>query len=152
MYSAFVLVGQQNVSAPNTQMLAPWTLLSGTLWQCCAWVSKTLPTSFAVNHRILPLLHRAYFTDPRLNKWLGKQWWGWWFETQSRPSWRHWNGQTIQVTQVVEHNNPFHDYGWVQFLFTGHFCTQPRWSNTWNTSSSFRISGIFYPVYCMKSF
>ena len=26
-----------------------------------------------------------------LNKRLSKQWWGWWFETQSRPSWRHIN-------------------------------------------------------------
>ena len=24
-----------------------------------------------------------------LNKRLGKQWWGWWFETPSRPLWRH---------------------------------------------------------------
>ena len=28
---------------------------------------------------------------PRLNKRLSKQAWGWWFETQSRPLWRHCN-------------------------------------------------------------
>ena len=28
-----------------------------------------------------------------LNKWLSKQWWSWWFETQSRPLWRHWIAQ-----------------------------------------------------------
>ena len=31
------------------------------------------------------------FIDLRLNKRLGKQW-GWWFETPSRPLWRHCNG------------------------------------------------------------
>ena len=31
------------------------------------------------------------FFDPRLNKRLSKQSWGWWFETPSRPLWRHRN-------------------------------------------------------------
>ena len=31
------------------------------------------------------------FFDLRLNKWLSKQSWGWWFETQSRSLWRHCN-------------------------------------------------------------
>ena len=29
------------------------------------------------------------FFDLRLNKWLSKQSWGWWFETLSRQLWRH---------------------------------------------------------------
>ena len=29
------------------------------------------------------------FFDLRLNIWLSKQWWGWWFKTSSRPLWRH---------------------------------------------------------------
>ena len=33
----------------------------------------------------------VYF-DLRPNKWLSKQWWGWWFETSSCPLWRHRNG------------------------------------------------------------
>ena len=32
------------------------------------------------------------FFDLRLNKWLSKQPWGWWFETPSHPLWRHCNG------------------------------------------------------------
>ena len=32
------------------------------------------------------------FFDLRLNKPLGKQSWGWWFETSSRSLWRHCNG------------------------------------------------------------
>ena len=31
------------------------------------------------------------FFDLRLNKRLSKQWWGWWFETPSRPLWHHCN-------------------------------------------------------------
>ena len=31
--------------------------------------------------------------DLRPNKRLSKQWWGWWFETPSRPLWRHRNGK-----------------------------------------------------------
>ena len=31
------------------------------------------------------------FFDLRLNKPMSKQWWGWWFETLSRPLWRHCN-------------------------------------------------------------
>ena len=31
------------------------------------------------------------FFDLRLSKWLSKQWWDWWFETLSRPLWRHCN-------------------------------------------------------------
>ena len=35
------------------------------------------------------------FFDPRLNKRLRKQSWGWWFETPSRSYWRHRNVSTI---------------------------------------------------------
>ena len=36
----------------------------------------------------------------RLNKWLSKQWRGWWFETPSRPLWRHSNDTRLS------HHNP----------------------------------------------
>ena len=35
------------------------------------------------------------FFDLRMNKRLSKQSWGWWFETQSRPLWRHCNAKGI---------------------------------------------------------
>ena len=45
------------------------------------------------------------FFDLPLNKRLHKQWWGLWFETPSRPLWRHCNGciqmQTVNVLQVA---------------------------------------------------
>ena len=41
------------------------------------------------------------FFDLRLNKRLSKQSWGWWFETQSRPLWRHRN-EEIRKSMVGE--------------------------------------------------
>ena len=38
----------------------------------------------------------------RLNKRLRKQMWGWWFETLSRPLWRHCNAYT-ELTQWQDH-------------------------------------------------
>ena len=35
------------------------------------------------------------FFDMRLNKRLSKQTWGWWFETLSRPLWRHRNAELL---------------------------------------------------------
>ena len=35
----------------------------------------------------------------RLNKQLSKQWWGWWFETPSRPLWHHFN---VYYSRVVK--------------------------------------------------
>ena len=35
------------------------------------------------------------FFDLRLDKRLSKQSWGWWFETLSRPLWRHRNDEGI---------------------------------------------------------
>ena len=43
------------------------------------------------------------FFDLRVNKRLSKQWWGWWFETLSRPLWRH-------------RNVNIHDHGHTQTL------------------------------------
>ena len=40
------------------------------------------------------------FFDLRLNKRLSKQSWGWWFETQSRPLWRHCNVRCHDVHVV----------------------------------------------------
>ena len=41
------------------------------------------------------------FFDLRLNKRLSKQWWGWWFETLSRPLWRHRNANQTQQSHLI---------------------------------------------------
>ena len=38
------------------------------------------------------------FFDLHPNKWLGKQWWGWWFETPWCPLWRHRNVYVDEIT------------------------------------------------------
>ena len=48
------------------------------------------------------------FFDLRLNKSLSKQPWGWWFETPSRPLWRHRNGKSINCSDLTK--------GWVTSL------------------------------------
>ena len=42
----------------------------------------------------------AVFFDRRLNERLSKQSWGWWFETPSRPLWRHNNDQAVVSRKV----------------------------------------------------
>ena len=39
------------------------------------------------------------FFDLRVNKWLSKQSWCWWFETPSSPLWSHYNGHRIDITR-----------------------------------------------------
>ena len=57
------------------------------------------------------------FFDPRLNKQLSKQSWGWWFELPSRPLWRH----------CID----FRDRGWVSRIqFSIHIYTAGRLSRS----------------------
>ena len=42
------------------------------------------------------------FFDPRLNKRLSKQSWGWWFETPSSPLWRQCNGPPMNHTHCSQ--------------------------------------------------
>ena len=63
----------------------------------CVWnssVTGELPAQRSVT--------RSYdaFFDLRLNKCLSKESWGWWFETPSRPVWRHCN--TVYVLVCVQ--------------------------------------------------
>ena len=41
------------------------------------------------------------FFDLRLNKRFSKQWWGWWFKTQSHPLWRHCNEIPSEKAQAT---------------------------------------------------
>ena len=43
------------------------------------------------------------FLYVRLNKRLSKQSWGWWFETPSRPLWRHYNVMWARLDSKVNH-------------------------------------------------
>ena len=45
------------------------------------------------------------FFDLRLNKRLSKQWWGWWFETLSRPLWHHRNVKDL--FHIIAYHNAY---------------------------------------------
>ena len=58
----------------------------------CAWnspVNGELPAQRPVTRSF------DVFFDPRLNKRLSKQSWGWWYDTPSCPLWRHRDGHDI---------------------------------------------------------
>ena len=48
-----------------------------------------------------PVTQSFVFFDLRLNKRLSKQWWGWWFETPSRPLWCFYNGSTYVTVLYI---------------------------------------------------
>ena len=55
------------------------------------------------------------FFDLRLNKRLSKQSWGWWFETPSRPLWRHNN--TIEYRSRNEISNVWNTISSIVFMY-----------------------------------
>ena len=85
------------------------------------------------------------FFDLRLNKWLSKQGWGWWFEMPSRSLWRHCNVATTLDTEglVLQHQGVSSrraDYASMRFrlfLWVNYFVMHdrnyfwPNWSIPW---------------------
>ena len=73
------------------------------------------------------------FFDLRLNKRLSKQSWGWWFETPSRPLWRHRNDLwgPMSCTSGQFHRGPVnspHKDQWRRALMFSLICV---WINGW---------------------
>ena len=64
------------------------------------------------------------FFDLRPNKQLRKQWWGWWFGTQSCPLWRHSNVYWYRaLTVVCLHSSKNYARGvWFTVHFRGFVC------------------------------
>ena len=56
-------------------------------WSFVRGLNSPVPGEFPTQRSVT----RSFdvFFDLRPNKRLSKQWWGWWFETPSRPLWRH---------------------------------------------------------------
>ena len=74
-------------------------------------------------HRPMTRSLDAFF-DLSLNLWLSKQSRGWWFETQSRPLWRHCNEQ-LSIDFMAKHPNflcdkatKFHYFDWTSLLLS----------------------------------
>ena len=76
------------------------------------------------------------FFDLRLNKWLSKQSWGWWFETLSRPLWRHFNAfwqLPVQPVAIISRK-------WKHFRFS-------VFSSHWGLDKMTAFSGQFFIHY-----
>ena len=80
------------------------------------------------------------FLDLRLNKRLSKQSWGWWFETPSRPLWRHCNDQhCICCYDICWHREEIGGIWHEASLYT-HFIWNFNSYETWNVEcNSMRI-------------
>ena len=92
----------------------------------------------------------TFFFDLQLNKWLGKQSWGWWLETLSCPLWRHCNGlsrvSSITTTIRVSSNYASPVYA------VATICHQVRWLR-WGHPSLFHTATsllIWYKMFCVR--
>ena len=81
------------------------------------------------------------FFDSRLNKQLSKQSWGWWFETLSRPLWRHCN-----VAMYTGRNSRRYAFDWsVPMHYLAHerqWTVYPAQSVPWVLSNSHNESDL----------
>ena len=89
------LSSRQPVVLPVTTQMASWQpwwrhqmeTVSALLALCAG---NSLVTGVFPAQRPVTRSFDVFF-DLRLNKWLSKQSWGWWYETQSRSFWGHYN-------------------------------------------------------------
>ena len=70
--------------------------------------------------REFPAKGRSFdvFFDMCLNQRLSKQWWGWWFETLPRPSWRHCNDVKL-CNAVTDKLGQYYGCWWPSFCIGG---------------------------------
>ena len=69
-----------------------------------------------------------------LNKWLSKQWWGWWFETPSCSLWRHCN-----VVRI-----PIKLYSYKMVICTNHSMILKNTITNWLFNSSWPSNAIWH--------
>ena len=108
-----VLIRISQQSVPKRFIYKKVSVVSGSGWRPYTWQTSTMMTSSNGNifrvtghlcgeftgPRWIPRTKASdaelgVFFDLRLNKIFSKQSWGWWFETPSRPLWRHRNALT----------------------------------------------------------
>ena len=75
------------------------------------------------------------FFDLRPNERLSKQWWGWWFETQSNPLWRY---KQIETGQPSMFAAAFNNYHYVGTWFSSEHVWYPHGFLTWDTKAIIR--------------
>ena len=73
-----------------------WKLFSALLAICAG--NSPVPGEFPAQKPVTQSFDISF--DPRLNKRLRKQSWGWWFEMLSRPLWRHRNVESKDICDI----------------------------------------------------
>ena len=99
--------------------------------------------------------------DLRPNKWLSKQWWGWWFETPSCPLWRHCNVPLLfgiltkcllvrDRTTKIEENR---EYGPYYLLYDFIVPRDPfgYGLSQWETTLQFNVVSLLLSIYPERS-
>ena len=103
-------------------------------------------------HRPVTRSFDVYF-DLRPNKRLSNQSWGWWFETRSRPLWRHRNVDGIPYLSRSRHTHPWllPEGGRAYFRLTSggnikNFLVVRRAASSWNVeiSNSVLINSVMW--------
>ena len=76
---------------------SPWWNIFRVTGHCAG--NSSVPGEFPAQRPVT----RSFdvFFDLRLNKWLSKQPWGWWFETLSCPLWRHSNVSGVRLNKLL---------------------------------------------------
>ena len=133
----------------TTTSLFPYRIVTKTRWYSIPWwrhqmeifsvllaicAGKSPVTGEFPSQRPVTRSFDVFF-DLRLNKRLSKQSRGWWFETPSRPLWRHcndivYNEQSVTRGHIHHHSNPppwnmsrvrcmsSYDHTWLESRFT----------------------------------
>ena len=117
-YSTVLAIQKANSSEMS---LAWWRHQIGTFSELPAIsAGNSLVTGKFPAQRLVTRSFHVFFYL-RLNKWLGKQSWGWWFETPSCSLWRHSNGLYGQYQPETKHNK-----AWCRGKFNGMHCWNDR--------------------------
>ena len=76
----------------HRQKLSMMTSWTGNIFRVIGPLCGNLPVTGEFPSERPVMQSFGVFLDLHLNKQFSKQSWGWWFETLSRPLWRHCNG------------------------------------------------------------
>ena len=69
------------------------------------------------------------FFDLHPNKWLNKQWWGWWFEMPLRQLWCHCNGIASKIWHKF-HSTVLKLNSWYDLVLVLSYVTLIKWNKT----------------------
>ena len=102
-----LLISRLLVSQGQQQSQLNIPFIKGTTTRRIHDLNLNMPLT-GINNQSICMMTRSFdvFFDPRLNKRLSKQWWGWWFETLSRSLWCHRNVDHLYYQYMIYIDGP----------------------------------------------